>query len=80
MTHAFVQLAHGALASAVAASPFGALLAAAAWLYAVADGARAALDLPFPALDLKLQRALVAAAAAALAVNWGWLLSHGSPT
>ena len=80
MTHAFVALAHGAVGDAVAASPLGALLAAVAWLYAAADLCRAALDLPLPVLDLKLQRAVVAAAVAALALNWAWLLSTGSST
>lgn len=80
MTHAFVALAHGDVPAALGASPFGALLAAGAWLYGVADLARAALDLPFPFLALKLQRALVAIAAVALAVNWAWLLAHGSST
>ncbi len=41
---------------------------------------RAGLDLPFPALSLAAQRALVAAGALALAVNWGWLLLHGNHT
>jgi hypothetical protein len=80
MTHAFVALARGEVAAALAASPLGALLAAAAWLYAALDLSRAALDLPFPYLDLRLQRALVAIATLALAVNWAWLLSHGSNT
>lgn len=80
MTHAFVALAHGDAAAAIAASPFGALLAAAAWLYAALDLSRAALDLPFPVLDLKLQRALVAVATLALVANWAWLLANGSPT
>ena len=40
MTHAFVALAHGDLAAALAASPLGALLAGGAWLYALADLAR----------------------------------------
>jgi hypothetical protein len=80
MTHAFVSLAHGDVVAAVAASPFGALLAAGAWLYAALDLARAALNLEFPFLDLKLQRAIVAVAAAALVINWAWLLTHGSPT
>ncbi|HSN14116.1 MAG TPA: DUF2752 domain-containing protein [Anaeromyxobacteraceae bacterium] len=80
MTHAFVALARGDVAAALAASPLGALLAAAAWLYAALDLSRAALDLPFPFLDLRLQRALVAIATLALAANWAWLLSHGSNT
>lgn len=78
MTHAFVALARGDLAVALGASPFGALLAAGAWGYAAADGVRAALDLPFPALDLRLQRALVAVATVALVANWAWLLAHGT--
>jgi hypothetical protein len=77
MTHAFVSLAHGDVAAAIGASPLGALLAGAAWLYTALAAARAALDLPFPHLDLRLQRALVAIAAMALAVNWAWLLLHG---
>jgi hypothetical protein len=80
MTHAFVHLAHGDVAAGFAASPFGALLAAAAWLYAAIDLTRAVLDLPFPYLALKHQRAVVAAAFSALALNWAWLLSQGSPT
>lgn len=79
MTHAFVSLAHGDVAAAIGASPAGALLAGGAWFYAILAAARAALDLPFPVLDLKLQRALVAVAALALAANWAWLLLHGSP-
>jgi hypothetical protein len=78
MTHAFVALARGDVGAALLASPFGALLAAAIWLYAVADLARSALDLPFPSLDLRLQRALVAVATVALAANWAWLLAHGT--
>lgn len=78
MTHAFVALARGELGPAFSASPFGALLAAGVWLYALADLGRAALDLPFPVLALRLQRALVAAAAVALAANWAWLLAHGT--
>ena len=79
MTHAFVALAHGEVGAALHASPFGALLAAGAWLYAVLDSARAALDLPFPHLDLRLQRALVAVAAGGLALNWAWLVTLGTP-
>ena len=80
MTQAFVQLAHGAASSAIGASPFGALLAAGAWLYSALDLGRAALDLPFPFLDLRLQRAVAAVAFCALALNWAWLLSHGIQT
>ncbi|MGB8931190.1 MAG: DUF2752 domain-containing protein [Anaeromyxobacteraceae bacterium] len=80
MTHAFVALSHGAVAEALASSPFGALLAGGAWLYAAADLSRAALDLPFPTVALKLQRALAAAVTVALAANWAWLLAHGNRT
>lgn len=80
MTHAFVHLAHGEAAAAFGASPFGALLALGAWLYAAIDLARAALDLPFPFLEPRLQRAVVAVTLSALALNWAWLLSQGSPT
>jgi hypothetical protein len=78
MTHAFVGLAHGDVGAALAASPLGALLAAAAWLYAALDLARATLDLPFPVLSLAAQRALVVGAVVALAANWAWLLANGS--
>jgi hypothetical protein len=80
MTHAFVHLAHGEVGAGFAASPAGALLAAGAWLYAAIDLARAVLDLPFPDLEQRQQRALVAMAFSALALNWAWLLSQGSPT
>jgi hypothetical protein len=79
MTHAFVALSRGDLAAAIAASPFGALLALAAWTYAALDLARAALDLPFPFLDVRVQRRLVAIAVLALALNWAWLISLGTP-
>lgn len=74
MTHAFVALAHGDLAGAVAASPAGALLAAAAWLYAPLALGRAALGLPWPLLPERAWRALAASGLGALALNWAWLL------
>lgn len=74
MTRAFVALAHGDLSAAVAASPLGALLAAAAWGYAALDLARAALGLPWPELPQRAWRGAALAGMAAVALNWGWLL------
>jgi len=76
MTHAFVALAHGDLAAALAASPLGALLAGGAWLYALADGARLLAGRPFPHLPTGLLRAATVAGALALLANWAWLLAH----
>jgi hypothetical protein len=76
MTHAFVALAHGDVGAALQASPLGALLAAAAWGWVVFDLARLALGRPLPPLPPKLVRAGVAAGAAALLLNWAWLLAH----
>jgi len=78
MTHAFAYLARGEVGPALAASPLGAALAAAAWLFSLADLARAALGLPFPVLP---ERWLVPAARLAIlavAVNWAWLLLRGA--
>ncbi len=77
MTHAFVHLAHGEAASALSASPLGALLAAAAWAYAALDLVRAAAGAPFPVLSPRAQRAAAAAAALALGANWAFLLLRG---
>jgi hypothetical protein len=74
MTRAFVHLAHGDVGSAVAASPLGAVLAGAAWLYAVADLVRVALGAPFPAPGPRVLRAAAALGIAAVLVNWAWLL------
>ncbi len=74
MTHAFVHLAHGEAALAVAASPLGALLAAAAWAYAALDLARVALGAPLPVPTPRALRAATAAAVALLLVNWAWLV------
>ena len=74
MTHAFVHLAHGAAASALAASPFGALLAAAAWTFAAADAARLALGLPLPLLPARFARGFAVAGAALLLANWAFLV------
>ncbi len=74
MTHAFVHLAHGDVALAIAASPLGALLAAAAWAYAVADLARFATGAPLPVPGARAVRAATAAGIVLLLVNWAWLV------
>jgi hypothetical protein len=74
MTHAFVHLAHGEVARAVGASPLGALLAAGAWLYALADAARLALGAPLPVPSRRALRAATALGVAVLLANWAWLL------
>jgi hypothetical protein len=61
-------------AGAVAASPLGALLAAGAWLFALLDLARVAAGAPLPSAPPRAVRAAAALAAAAVAVNWAWLL------
>lgn len=76
MTHAFVHLAHGQAGAALAASPFGALLAAGAWAYAVLDLARAAAGLPFPAVEPRHVRAGLLVALAALLANWAFLVAR----
>jgi hypothetical protein len=77
MTHAFVYLAHGHVLQAFHWSPLGALLAASAWTYALADLARVAAGRPFPALPQPLVRRWVLVGAAALLANWAYLLIHG---
>ncbi len=76
MTHAFVHLAHGEVASALAASPFGALLAAGAWAYALADLGRLALGRPWPRLGTGAARGLAALAGVGLLANWVFLLAR----
>lgn len=76
MTHAFVHLAHGDVALAFAASPLGALLAAGAWLFALADAARIALGAPLPVPSVPALRAATAAGVVALLANWAWLLAR----
>jgi Protein of unknown function (DUF2752) len=75
MTHAFVALAHGDLAGALHASPLGALLAGAAWLFALADALRLVAGLPFPTLSPRLLRGATAAGAGAVLINWAWLVA-----
>jgi Protein of unknown function (DUF2752) len=74
MTHAFVFLAHGRVADALAASPLGAAIAASAWLLALADAVRVALGAPLPSVPRRLARAAVAAGVLALLANWGFLV------
>jgi hypothetical protein len=76
MTHAFVHLAHGEVARAVAASPLGALVAAAAWGYAALDLVRVALDAPLPVPPARAARAAALVAVAALLANWAWLVAR----
>lgn len=77
MTHAFVYLAHGHLFQALRWSPLGALLAASAWTYALADLVRVVAGWPVPALPQPLLRRWALLGAAALAANWAYLLIHG---
>lgn len=74
MTRAFVRLAHGDVLGAIEASPLGALAAAIAWVYALADAVRVALGAPLPVLSPRALRATTAAAIVALLANWAWLL------
>lgn len=77
MTHAFVHLAHGQVAAAVAASPLGAALAAAAWAFAALDLVRLAAGWPLPRLGAVAARALALGGVAALLANWAFLvLAH----
>jgi hypothetical protein len=77
MTHAFVYLAHGQLAQAFRWSPLGALLAASAWGYAVADLVRVSAGWPWPAIPPRLARHGAIAGAVALLANWAYLLTRG---
>ena len=74
MTHAFVHLAHGEVGQGIAASPLGAALAAAVWLYAALDLARAALGAPLPVPSPRLARGAVALGLVALLGNWAYLV------
>jgi hypothetical protein len=75
MTHAFVHLAHGDVALAAAASPLGALLAAAAWLYGALDALRLAAGAPFPVPNARALRAVAACGVAAVLANWAYLIA-----
>ena len=76
MTHAFVALAHGDVAAALHASPLGAVLAAGAWGFALLDLSLLALGRPFPRVPAGALRLATAAGAAALLLNWAWLLAR----
>lgn len=77
MTHAFVHLAHGRIAEAIAWSPLGAALAAGAWAFAAADLLRAAAGWPLPAPSRTVTRWLALGGLVALLANWAYLLVHG---
>lgn len=80
MTRAFVRLARGDVAGAVGASPLGALLAAGAWAYALADGVRVALGAPLPVPSTRALRAATMVGLVAVLANWAWLLvREGTP-
>jgi hypothetical protein len=76
MTHAFVAVAHGDLAAAVAASPAGALLAALAWILSAADLVRLVAGAPLPVVPERTARLLVASGTVALGINWAWMLAR----
>lgn len=74
MTRAFVHLAHGQLARAVAASPLGALLAAAAWGLALLGLLRLLVGWRWPAVPPRAARAAALLGLCALLANWAWLV------
>jgi hypothetical protein len=76
MTHAFVRLARGDVAGALAASPLGALLAAGAWTWALLDLVRVAAGAPLPVPSLRAVRAATAAGIALVLLNWAWLVAR----
>lgn len=79
MTRAFVRLAHGDLGGAVGASPFGALLAALAWLFAALAVVRAVAGTPWPTLAPGRPRGLAILAVGALLANWAFLVVANRP-
>ncbi|HET7752491.1 MAG TPA: DUF2752 domain-containing protein [Anaeromyxobacteraceae bacterium] len=79
MTRAFVALAHGDVAAALGASPLGAVLAALAWGFAVAAMLRPLLRFRWPRPAPAAARRAALAGAAALLVNWAWLVAAGRP-
>jgi hypothetical protein len=74
MTHAFVHLAHGEVALALAASPLGALLAAGGWAYAALDLARVVAGAPLPVPSQRAARAAALFGLTVLLANWGLLV------
>jgi hypothetical protein len=79
MTHAFVHLAHGELGRALAANPLGALLAFAAWAFALLDLVRVAAALPLPSLGARGARIAARVGLAAIAANWLFVVLAGTP-
>lgn len=79
MTRAFVHLAHGDLARAIAASPLGALAAAVAWAFALLALARLAAGRSWPRVAPGTARAAALAGGAALLANWAYLVIAHSP-
>ncbi len=77
MTHAFVLLAHGDAAGALAWSPAGAALAAVGWGAGVADLVRWAAGWRVPEVPERLLRGAAIAGLVALALNWAWLMFRG---
>jgi hypothetical protein len=74
MTRAFVHLAHGEVARALAASPLGALLAAAAWGLALLALLRLLVGWRWPAVPPRLARGAALVGLGALLANWAWLV------
>jgi len=79
MTRAFVRLAHGDFPGAVGASPYGALLAAAGWLFATLAVLRAVAGAPWPTLPPGRTRGLAVLAVVALLANWAFLVVANRP-
>jgi hypothetical protein len=79
MTRAFVALAHGDAVAALAASPAGTALAAAAWGFAALALVRPVLRFRWPVPRAGAARAAALAGVAALLVNWAWLVVTGRP-
>jgi len=81
MTHAFVLLARGEVGPALAASPLGAVLAAGAWSFALADAVRVLLGAGWPRVGQGAARGMAVAALAAAGANWAYLLlaARGAP-
>lgn len=79
-THAFLALAHGDLAAALASNPLVVVASAGAAALAVFWAALAALGKPLPrglaALETRWPRWLRLAAVLALAANWLWVARH----
>ncbi len=79
MTRAFVRLAHGDAAGALAASPLGALAAALAWAFALLALLRPAVGRPWPRVGPRAARAAGLLGGAALLANWAYLVIAHAP-